>query len=482
MRRCLFLLLSATILFSFFSFYSCSQADKSGISYEITAEYRPEEQTVVGALKCSFENREQKEVSALHFHLYPNAYRKGALYPAVVEEKAVAYYAGESYGEMTVTGVIGVKSWNIEGEDEDILSIQLIEPLKMGDSVVVDISFVTKLASVAHQLGVAQRTVNLGYFYPILSAVIDGEFAPPSHAKVGEPFSLESSDYTLVLTLPSGYAVGASGALIGNKGLESKTKYVYQDKNLRDFALVISEDYKYADSKVGETTISYYYYDDVEAEKNLQTARLAFEYFEKTFGQYPYSHLTFAQTGYAKAGEAHTALVWLCDSLGEEDYTKELVLQTARQWWGIVAGHNRTQEAWLGESLAAYSALLFFEAYPAYGVSFTQEMDGALKEYREYFSVYGSIFGGVDTRMSKPLFEYANGYEYRCLTRDKGLVLWNTVKKSVGAKKFFKGLAKSYQTGKYKILTVKGVEESFSNVGMEIGGLLLAFVDGKAVL
>ena len=62
---------------------ACENPKNVNSRYEITAEYVPENATLAGATKLTFENTTDSELSTLKFQLYPNAYRKDAIYRPV---------------------------------------------------------------------------------------------------------------------------------------------------------------------------------------------------------------------------------------------------------------------------------------------------------------------------------------------------------------------------------------------------------------
>ena len=100
----------------------CKHEEIGYTRYEITAEYIPENRTLTGMAKVTFENNTDNEISVLKFQIYPNAYRQDALYkPISSAYTQSAYYVGESYGEMVVSSVHGSKNWEVMGEDENIL-------------------------------------------------------------------------------------------------------------------------------------------------------------------------------------------------------------------------------------------------------------------------------------------------------------------------------------------------------------------------
>ena len=157
--------------------------------YEIVAEYIPENRTLAGAMKITFENGTDGEIATLKFNLYPNAYRKDAVYTPISKAyENSAFYAGESYGEIVVSSVNGAKNWEVMGEDRNILYVDLERPLYPGDRVVLDIGFTTKLATLNHRTGVTKNTVNLCNFYPILCGFKEGGFYECVYTSEGDPF------------------------------------------------------------------------------------------------------------------------------------------------------------------------------------------------------------------------------------------------------------------------------------------------------
>ncbi len=484
MKKFFVYLFAALVLFGSAAFTSgCTQTEDTHTRYEITAEYIPENRTLTGAVKVSFENGEDKEISLLKFNLYPNAYRKDALYRPVSKayEKS-AYYAGESYGEIVVSSVNGSKNWEVMGEDENILYVYLERPLYPGDKVVLDIGFMTKLAEVNHRTGVTENTVNLANFFPILCGLKNGGFYECVYYSDGDPFYSDCADYKMTLTLPKEYIVAATGEIAEERMLESKKVYTMSATNVRDFALVLSNDYRVLKTQAGDTELLYYYYKDEDAKKTLECATEAFSYFEKHFGEYPYPVYTLAETGFCYGGMEYPALSMLSDELQGEARIRATVHETAHEWWGAVVGSDQTENAWQDEGLAEYSALLFFESYEKYGVIRESAVTDALREYRSYYDIYGSVLGRADTSMTRHLKDFLSDYEYRCLAYDKAVVMFDTLRKSVGDSKFFAALKRYYSGNIYKMASVDSLVGSFEKSGVDVSGFFESFLLGKAIL
>jgi len=478
------LVLLVTVLFcSCNGCNGCQEKERVAGKYEITVEYVPESGMLTGTEKVTFENTTENELSLLKFQLSPNAYRKNALYaPVASAQKNVAYYEGESYGEMAISSVNGAKSWEVSGEDENILYAYLERALYPGDKVVLDIAFTLRLAKVNHRTGITKHTVNLGNFFPILCGMKNGGFYETAYYAEGDPFFTDCADFTVTVKTPKEYEIASSGAVVSKRILDSKKEYTTALSNARDFALVLSNQFKVLQSVVNGKEVAYYYYADENAQKHLDTACEAFAYYENTFGEYPYASYSLAQTGFCMGGMEYPALVMLADGLEDGDFARVIAHETAHQWWYAVVGSDQIENAWQDESLAEYSAITFFENFEKYGVTRESAVVEALKEYRLYYDVYGSVLGRTDTAMTRHLKDYVSGYEYKCLAYDKGVVMFDALRKSVGDKKFFTALKKYYHDNRFAMVGVGELVSAFEKTGLDVHGFFDSFLQGKGVL
>ncbi len=466
-----------------FTFAGCKNSTKNYTRYEIVAEYAPETRTLAGTAKVVFENGGNDGISLLKFQLYPNAYRKDALYkPVSGALSSVAYYSGESYGEMVISSVHGARNWEVMGEDENILYVYLPETLYQGDRVVLDIGFLTKLAQANHRTGVTQKTVNLGNFYPVLCGIKDGGFYETVYYADGSPFYTDVADYSLRLTVPKDYEVAVTGGNAAERTLESKKVCTATCNNARDFAVVLSQGYRVLEQNVNGKTLAYYYYADENPQASLQAAAQAFAYYENVFGAYPYQVYSLAETGLCLEYAPYSGLTFLSDMLTDENRAIAVAESVARQWWGVAVGSDNIENAWQGEGLAAYSAGCFFENHADYGLRREDLVTDALKEYRSYYDVYGSVLGRTDTRMRKHLSEFVGGYEYRCIARDKSVVMLDTLRKSIGDKKFFGALKRYYEANRFAMVGEGELIAAFEKTGVDAQGFFDGFLLGKVIL
>ena len=171
---------------------ACAPDSEDISSYDILIIYDEEKGTVTGSMDFCYYNSTDNELNDLKFNLFGNAFREGARFKPVSETyKNRAYYDGESFGGMEIQNVENCAGWDIVGEDENILVVNLLTPIYPQDTVDLKISYTLTLAKVNHRTGITENTVNLGNFYPVLCAYSAQGFVETPYYYCGDPFLSE---------------------------------------------------------------------------------------------------------------------------------------------------------------------------------------------------------------------------------------------------------------------------------------------------
>ena len=84
--------------------------------------------------------------------------------------------------------------------------------------------------------------------------------------------------------------------------------------------------------------------------------------------------------------------------------------------------------------------------------------------------------------MTKHLSEFISDYEYNCIARDKAVVMFDALRKSVGDKRFKGALSRYYKNCRFALASVGDLVGSFEKSGVDVGGFFDSFLEGKAVL
>ena len=446
--------------------------------YQISAQFS--ENTLEAAMQFTFYNNQETALSSLSFNLYGNAYREGAEYPPLTASNASAYYNGKSYGQMEILSVSPCKGWEVGGEDENILRVELSEEVFPEESACITVEYRLTLAEVEHRTGVAKRSVNLGNFYPVLCAYGEGKgFYECVYSSNGDPFYSECADYDVTLKTDEKYVAASSGQTVSAAREGLFVTYRYKLENARDFALVLGEEYEVYQTQADGVQILYCAYDGENAEETLQILSECITYFSDTFGDFPYKTYTAVQTGFCFGGMEYPGLVYLSDALSREDLLYTAVHETAHQWWYAAVGNNECEYAFLDEGLAEYSCYLFFSEYDGYGISAADRLKMAHSACNALVSVQEKVFGEADTSMNRPLSEYG-AYEYVVIAYDKGMLLFDALRDAVGERSFFSSLKRYYKQNEGKIATPATLAAAFKNAGAS--GVIASFMDGSAIV
>ena len=483
MKKTFAIAAAAALTLSLIPMTACkSTAEQARSAYCINVAYDEAGRTLTGTVDFTYYNDTDNEISDLSFALWGNAYRKGAKYSPVSDaDSAKAYYAGVSYGGEQIEKVENCASWEIAGEDENVLNVTLNQPVYPDQTANVCIYYTLYLAQINHRTGVTRRCVNLGNFYPILCAYSSEGFVQTPYYSCGDPFVSECADYDVTITLPIEYVAATSGKQLSYSTAGEVATAHYELKNARDFAAVLSKEFKTASRKVGGCDLTLYYLGDDEPAKALNAAAESLQYFSSAYGEYAYPTLSVVYTGLSASGMEYPALTMISDGLDEytEQYT--VVHENAHQWWYAMVGSDQVNCGWQDEGLAEYSTLCFFERYPEYGFTRTQLLGTAIKSYRAYYSVYNQIFGKADTTMNRGLGQFASDYEYTNIAYNKGMLMFETLRTSMGDEKFAAALKKYFSDNCFKVASYESLVAAFSRY-CDVEGLIAGYVDGKVVI
>lgn len=481
MRRSVFCLLAAVFCLGA-TVWVTGCASEGEDRYTICAEYFPQERLLRADMTVSVRNRTSDALSALSFSIYPNAYREGAEYrPVALVYMPSAYYAGKSYGGIRITALSGAESWTIAGEDENILSVSLSRSLSPGEKAQFSLSFEVTLAQVNHRLGAGEHVVTLADFYPVLCPVGEDGFSEYVCADLGDPFVRECADYEVSLTVPSEYLAVCGFPAEIEEG-EAKTTYRIVAKKARDVAFVLGKELECVSAEQDGTQVEFWYFDCADPETALAAAQESLACFSELFGNYGGRRYALVQADLPYGGMEYTGLSMLSPDLTKKELAPVIAHETAHQWWYASVGSNQFEAPWQDEGLAEYSAALFLERNPQYGTSYSEFVSRCEKSYRAYYSVSSQLSGMNDTSMTRALTSFRGEYEYRNISYEKGVILFDRVRQVVGDKRFFEGL-REYASGYAgKLASCEDLIACFRKAGPGAEGIFRSFIQGDCVI
>jgi aminopeptidase N len=253
--------------------------------------------------------------------------------------------------------------------------------------------------------------------------------------------------------VPSEFVVASSGKSERRENGVNAT-YECSINNARDFAFVIGK-FETLKTEVGGVDVIYYYRKDTDGENTLKCAKDALGFFSDKFGSYPYPTYSVVETHFIYGGMEYPALAYISDTLNKSMCKEAVIHETAHQWWYAKVGNDQINHAWLDEGLAEYSTTLFYEFNPSYGVTYRQRMADATSAYIVYSDI--TSYDGV---MERSLGEFSS-FDYTYITYLKGALMFDSIRKTVGDKAFFKALKAYCNEFAFKSATVQGMINVF---------------------
>lgn len=466
---------------------ACGKGGSKRDRYTIGAAYHADTKTLTAEMKAEIANPLPMSTDEFKFQLWGNAFREGAKYAPVSALFAnSAYYKGKSYGGMTVSAVDGAESFEVCGEDENILSVKLKHAVGAGKKLTLTFKFEVALAEINHRLGVSECGVNLANFYPALCAVEDGKFAEHVYSSNGDPFVSRISDFDVTLTVPESYTLisGFTAEEVKTEAAEEGVKaYHVYEEGVRDVAFVLGENFECVTDTVGDREVAYYYTSaDTDPARTLKIAAESLAYYEEAFGGYDYPRYTVAMTGFVYGGMEFPALSMISSDLRQNEIPAVVAHETAHQWWYAMVGSDQYNCAWQDEGLAELSSALFLGDHQDYGTSYRDVITASEQSYRAFFSVYSQVQKEADTTMNRPLTAYSGDYEYRNIAYDKGLILFDRIREVMGERKFSNALKTYFKEYKGKIATSEDLVSCFEKHSGGIDDLFASFIEGRCVI
>ena len=109
-------------------------------------------------------------------------------------------------------------------------------------------------------------------------------------------------------------------------------------------------------------------------------------------------------------------------------------------------------------------------------------VDSAELTFKSFCTVYDKLYNKVDTSMLRALNEYSSEYEYVNIAYIKPVIMYDTLRTTVGDKKFFSALKKYYETYSFKNATPYDLVGAFEKCGADANGYFKSFFEGKALI
>lgn len=465
------------LLFVYFHVFSQSYFQQK-VSYTINVKLDTAQKILKGHLKVVYYNNSPDTLKFIYFHLWPNAYRNSKT--PLAKDLANNGNGKLKFQSKKHCGYIDSIDFSTGGKklsfkytikSREICKVFLLNPLKSGDSVIIETPFRVKLPPLISRSGYKDGFYSITQWYP-KPAVYDrfGWHIMP-YLEKGEFYS-EFGKYDVFITVPKNLIVAATGKLQTPEELQwlmkialfnseeskpihwSENDYKtlhYSDSLIHDFAWFASEKFSVAyDSIITPKSQkkvniwffslqSLYYHN----EWAISYVRKAVEEYSKIIGDYPYENCTVVSTD-VKSGVGMEYPQIAIVSSNTLDLAEVIYHEVAHNWFYGILGFNERQYPFLDEGFTTYYTNRVLKKL----YSDTKILDNVMT----YF--------GFNKPLNLPATNYSS-FEYAITVYQKTAFLVNMLEKFVGTQEFDSLMQCFYEKWKFKHPYPEDLEEFF---------------------
>jgi hypothetical protein len=408
-----------------------------------------------GKADITYTNESGDTQDDLVFRLYPNA------------EKV---YSGEL--EVTSTWVDGTQILpDVFLPDQTGLRLPLIDPVKPGDTVVIEMEFQGRLNDGLESSPDAYGIFNYSQdedvatyanWYPILAEWENGDWKAQPVSGVGDAVVSEVGLYLVEITTPQEIQVITSGMQINHSSTADSELYSFASGPVREFFVVSGTNFTSTQSETGGNLIKHWGLPGGEGRSGeaLQATVDSLVVFGERFGPYPYRELEVVSAPMQLAsGVEYPGLFLMRDDLyypnSEQPYLLSLIIahETAHQWWYGLVGSDVLTHPWQDEALTTFSSLLYLEQFQP-------------QVYSGTVAYFTKLSNDLNQKLDigRPVSSFINSPEiYSPIVYSQGSLFFVELRDKIGDKDFFEALRSYFTNNIYHIAAPQDLLVEFSN-------------------
>ena len=474
------------------------------LDYNIAVSLDPEGKIISGTETIVWQNTTDTATDILPLHLYMNAFSNNR---SVFSVESGGKHRGhrmdvektKGSGYCKVTGVLlngenamdrfryisdisdpetlGVY-WKNEVSkrirpDKTIGIVRLSQPVHPGESVTLEIAFETKFPRVFARTGYWKTFFMAGQWFPKLG-VFQGDKGWNCHLfHYHSEFFADFAHFTVTLTVPKDYVVGATGYLKSETTTGNTKTLTFAVDNVHDFAWTAWNHWKVATDKWKHVELTLLYPPGHEGtvHRQLEALKAAFSGYAELCGEdYPYRKFTLVdppmQAGGAGGMEYPMLVTGMFPSIllpaGIRIPEIVIVHEFGHNYFYGMLAFNEFENAWMDEGMNSFGTAYAMERHYKYDLEFPfLKLDG-FETARMGFAAYkGSDFPG------KASWEFSpGGHGYSNLSYNKPTIYFRTLENMLGKEKFLQIFHTFFARFKFK----HPAPEDFFGVVKEVAG------------
>jgi hypothetical protein len=385
--------------------------DKASIlKFEIWVELDDQNKMLKGKEDIVWINTTSDAITDMWFHLYYNAFKneRSTMLQESKEESFGPLGVKVKEGEWGWIDVVSIKLADgrdlkptlefirqdepLHPGDQTVMRVLFPEPITPGEPVHLQIEFQSKIPQGLQRTGYYKDSYFIAQWFPKPGVYEEGRGWNCHEYHLSSEFYADFADFTVHITVPENFVVGASGKqirAITNESEETVT-YTFHQEDIHDFAWTADPDFiKVERDFIAEKEVNPEEYEEVsrslwirvediklndvkmillirkehknQINRHFQALKWAIKYYGLWYGPYPYETVTMVdppfRTGsggmeYPTLFTAGTGILRSKDVLSPESV---IVHEFGHGYWYGLCANNEFEEAWLDEGINTYS-------------------------------------------------------------------------------------------------------------------------------
>jgi len=413
-------------------------------SYQITVKLDTGAKQIIGKEILHWKNITQYATEELQFHLYMNAFKnnqsthileKGGHADKLRDEEAWGWV---DVNRLIVSGhdlteqAEFIQPDDENTQDQSVICVPLNRKVHPGESIEIEIDFVTQLPVVYRRNGYYKDDFFFAaQWFPKLGVLEDqGWNCHQFHAN--SEFFSDYGVYDVQLTLPKEYVVGSTGTVQKTETFDSMKTLHIRAEDVHDFAWTAWPHYRVVKENYKGVDIIHLYEDDHvgTVDLTMDAMKKTLDYMTAWVGDYPYPAITVVHppTGcFDVAGMEYPMFVTGGAMYAMPEYlvrmtTMVTVHEFGHNWFYGMIGSNEFEEAWLDEGLNSYAECRMMDHF--YGSEASMVSLLGLNMGELAYQRMGFLGNRRSNRILRPVWTYIGG-DYGVHSYSKpALMLW----------------------------------------------------------
>lgn len=487
------------------------------LRYDIRAELNEREKTITAFETIVYKNNSPHALEFIWFHIWPNAYSHDstALRMQIKNDSARSKKETQA-GFGSIEGLeFRVNDQPVKTEAHtnpqyiDVIKVLLNEPLTSGDSVVITTPFKVRLPPYFSRSGYAGDQIMACQWYPKPAVFDQAGWHEFPYLDMGEFYS-EYADFTVNLTVPSSYIVGATGTLttpdelqaykeLGATNTAERRKkpalykpasdkatktLTYQAQNVPDFAWFADKDFviqydtvRLASGKVIDAFSYYHNKKKTIWNNSIDYIEDAVRKYSGWIGEYEYPTVQVVEgPENNSSGGMEYPMITLITSpdAHEESLDGVITHEIGHNWFMSMLGSNERAHTWMDEGLNTYYQFRYeAEKYKTNSV-FGESIPSNIKELpsEQFLNViYTAIHENLPMKsaMDIPADKFPDSNEYGIVSYVKTALWMYILESAIGRDQLDLAVQTYFNKWRHKHPQPADMEAAFEEV---IGGTL----------